>query len=147
MPTSFAEKHHVNQKEADMTDTTNTIRTILGLDALTCLAAGAVMSLGAGLLAGPTGLHPTLLLVAGCSLFPVAALFGWMAKTSLLNGPLVLLAVTGNIGWVTASIAVLLLTDPTLFGAAFILAQALVVAVLAWLEFGHRPRAGVAVTA
>ena len=130
-----------------MTDTTKTIRTILGLDALTCLGAGAVMSLGAGLLAGPTGLHPNLLLVAGLSLFPVAALFGWMAKTALLNGPLVLLAVVGNVGWVAASIVVLLMTEPTLFGTAFVLAQALAVAVLAWLEFGHRPRPGYAVAA
>lgn len=122
-----------------MTDTTKTIRTILGLDALTCLAVGAAMSLGASLLAGPTGLHPTLLLVAGCSLFPVAALFAWMAKTPLLNGPLVMLAVIGNIGWVVSSIAVVLMTEPTLLGTAFVLAQALVVAVLAWLEFGHRP--------
>jgi len=130
-----------------MTDTTKTIRTILGLDALTCLAAGSVMSIGAGLLADPTGLHPTLLLVAGCSLFPVAALFGWMAKTPLLNGALVMLAVIGNAGWVAASIAVLMMTEPTLFGAAFVLAQAAVVAVLAWLEFGHRPRAAYAVAA
>ena len=130
-----------------MTDTTKTIRTILGLDALTCLAAGAVMSLGGGLLAGPTGLHPTLLLVAGVSLFPVAALFGWMAKTTLLNGPLVMLAVIGNAGWVAASVAVLMMTEPTLFGTAFVLAQALVVAVLAWLEFGHRPRAAYATAA
>lgn len=122
-----------------MTDTTTTIRRILGLDALTCLLAGAVMSLGAGLLAGPTGLHPTLLLVAGCSLFPVAALFAWMAKTSLLNAPLVLLAVVGNIAWVAASIAVVVLTEPTAFGTAFVLAQALVVAVLAWLEFKVGP--------
>lgn len=130
-----------------MTDTTKTIRTILGVDALTCLAAGAVMSLGSGLLAGPTGLHPSLLLVAGCSLFPVAALFAWMAKTSLLNGPLVLLAVVGNIGWVAASIAVVLLTEPTLFGTAFVLAQAATVAALAWLEFSHRPRTGPALAA
>ena len=130
-----------------MTDTTKTIRTILGLDALTCLAAGSVMSIGAGLLADPTGLHPTLLLVAGCSLFPVAALFGWMAKTPLLNGALVMLAVIGNAGWVAASIAVLMMTEPTLFGAAFVLAQAAVVAVLAWLEFGHRPRTAYAAAA
>jgi hypothetical protein len=128
-------------KEVAMTDTTKTIRTILGLDALTCLAAGAAMSLGAGLLAGPTGLHPTLLLVAGCSLFPVAALFGWMAKTPLLGAPLVMLAVIGNAGWVAASIAVVLMTEPTLFGTAFVLAQAAVVAVLAWLEFTNRPGA------
>ena len=130
-----------------MTDTTKTIRTILGADALTCLAAGAVMSFGAGMLAGPTGLNSGLLLVAGLSLFPVAAVLGWMARTALLNGPLVMLAVVGNIGWIAASIAVLLVTEPTLFGTAFVLAQALVVAVLAWLEFSHRPRAGYAVAA
>jgi O-antigen/teichoic acid export membrane protein len=147
LPTSFAEHRCINPKELAMTDTTKTLRTILGLDALTCLAAGTVMSLGAGLLASPTGFHPTLLLVAGLSLFPVAALFGWMAKTQVLNGPLVMLAVIGNVGWVAASIAVLLMTEPTLFGAAFVLAQALVVALLAWLEFGHRPRPGYAVAA
>lgn len=130
-----------------MTDTTKTIRTILGADALTCLAAGAVMSLGAGMLAGPTGLNANLLLVAGLSLFPVAALFGWMAKTPLLNGAFVMLAVVGNIGWVAASIVVLLMTEPTLFGTAFVLAQALAVMLLAWLEFTHRPRAGSAVAA
>jgi O-antigen/teichoic acid export membrane protein len=130
-----------------MTDTTKTIRTILGADALTCLAAGAVMSLGAGMLAGPTGLNASLLLVAGLSLFPVAAVLGWMARTALLNGPLVMLAVIGNIGWVAASIAVLLVTEPTLFGTAFVLAQALVVTLLAWLEFSHRPRAGRAIAA
>ncbi|MGH6615002.1 hypothetical protein [Sphingomonas sp.] len=130
-----------------MTDTTTTIRRILGLDALTCLLAGAVMSLGAGLLAGPTGLHPTLLLVAGCSLFPVAALFAWMAKTPLLNAPLVLLAVIGNIAWVVASIATLMLTEPTAFGTAFVLAQALVVGALAWFEFKVRPGTRVAIAA
>ena len=130
-----------------MTDTTKTIRTILGADALTCLAAGAVMSLGAGMLAGPTGLNASLLLVAGLSLFPVAAVLGWMARTALLNGPLVMLAVVGNIGWIAASIAVLLVTEPTLFGTAFVLAQALAVMLLAWLEFTHRPRAGSAVAA
>jgi O-antigen/teichoic acid export membrane protein len=147
LPTSVVDHRRTNMKEPVMTDTTKTIRTILGADSLTCLGAGAVMSLGAGLLAGPTGLHPTLLLVAGLSLFPVAALFGWMAKTRLLNGPLVMLAVIGNAGWVAASIAVLLMTEPTVFGTAFVLAQALVVALLAWLEFGHRPRAGYAVAA
>ncbi len=125
-----------------MTDTTNqTVRKILGLDALTCMLAGAAMSLGATMLAGPTGLHSTLLLIAGVSLFPVAALFAWMARTPLLNTPLILLAVVGNIGWVAASIAVLLMTEPTAFGTIFVLAQALVVALLAWLEFNHRPQA------
>jgi hypothetical protein len=53
----------------------------------------------------------------------------------------VMLAVIGNAGWVAASIAVVLMTEPTLFGTAFVLAQAAVVAVLAWLEFTNRPGA------
>ncbi len=123
-----------------MTDTdTRTIRKILSFDALTCLAAGAAMALGAELLSGPTGLHPILLLVAGCSLFPVAGLFAWMARTPLLNRALVMIAVVGNAGWVAASIAVLALTAPTAFGIAFVLAQALVVAILAWAELRHAP--------
>jgi hypothetical protein len=124
-----------------MTDIdTRTVRKILNLDALTCLMAGAAMGLGAELLAGPTGLHPMLLLVAGCSLFPVALLFSWMARTAMLGRPLVMLAVIGNAGWVAASLAVLALTDPTALGIAFVLAQALVVAALAVAEYRHAPR-------
>ncbi len=124
-----------------MTDIVNhTVRKILNLDALTCLLAGAAMGFGSELLSGPTGLDPILLLVAGCSLFPVALLFAWMARTAMLNRPLVLLAVIGNLGWVAASLAVLALTEPTAFGVAFVLAQALVVAALALAELRHAPR-------
>lgn len=124
-----------------MTDTDSRIvRKILGLDALTCLLAGAALGLGAELLAEPTGLPALVLLVAGCSLFPVAALFAWMARTPLLNRALVMIAVIGNAGWVAASIAVLALTAPTAFGVVLVLAQALVVAILAWLELRHAPR-------
>jgi len=131
-----------------MTDIdTRTVRKILNLDALTCLMAGAVTGLGAELLAGPTGLHHMLLLVAGCSLFPVALLFAWMARTPKLNRPLVMLAVIGNVGWVAASLAVVALTRPTAFGIAFVLAQALIVAVLAVAEFRHAPRGRATVAA
>jgi len=116
------------------------VRTVLKLDALTCLAAGAVMSLGAVPLSAPLGLDPLLLLVAGCSLFPVAALFAWMAWTASLGPGLVRLAVVGNAAWVAASIAVLVLAAPTSLGIAFVAAQALVVAVLAAMEHRLAPR-------
>lgn len=119
---------------------TRIVRKILSLDALTCLAAGAAMAFGAELLSGPTGLHQILLLLAGCSLFPVAGLFAWMARTPRLNRALVMIAVIGNAGWVAASIAVIVLTVPTALGVAFVAAQALVVAILAWLELRHAPR-------
>jgi CHASE2 domain-containing sensor protein len=118
---------------------TRIVRKILSFDALTCLAAGAAMAFGAELLSGPTGLHQLLLLVAGCSLFPVAGLFAWMARTPQLSRPLVMLAVIGNAGWVAASVAVLVLATPTAFGIIFVAAQALVVAILAWLELRHAP--------
>jgi len=40
---------------------------------------------------------------------------------------------------VAASVAVLVLATPTAFGIIFVAAQALVVAILAWLELRHAP--------
>lgn len=119
--------------------TDHAVRTVLGIDALTCLLGGVAMALGATILAGPTGLDILLLRIAGCSLFPVAALFAWMARSDRLNAGLVLLAVAGNAGWVAASLATLVLAGPTPFGSAFILAQAIAVAILAWLEYRALP--------
>jgi len=110
------------------------VRKILAVDALTCVAAGALMSIGAGPLAQATDLPQPLLFGAGLSLFPVAALFGWMSRTRHLNAPLINLAVVGNAAWVLASLAVLVAFPPTPFGYVFVLAQASAVAVLAWLE-------------
>ena len=115
---------------------TQPVRKVLKLDALTCLAAGAAMSLGAGPLSVPLGLDPLLLLIVGCSLFPVAALFAWMAFTPALGRGLLRLAVLGNVAWVAASLAVVVLAQPTALGTAFVTAQALVVAALASIE--HR---------
>ena len=110
------------------------LRRVLGLDALTCAAAGALMTGAAQPLANWTGLAPVLLMGAGLSLFPVAALFGWMSRQARVPAGLVWLAVLGNAAWVAASLVVLTLGNPTAFGYAFVLAQAATVAVLAGLE-------------
>ncbi|MDG2528427.1 hypothetical protein [Caulobacter endophyticus] len=117
-----------------MTADLSFVRRVLAADAVTCAAAGALMALAAAPLAGPLGLPQPLLFLAGLSLFPVAALFAWMSRTRLLNPGLVWLAVAGNAGWVVGSLAVVATCKPTVLGAAFVLAQAGAVAVLAALE-------------
>lgn len=45
------------------------------------------------------------------------------------------MVILGNAAWIPASLAVLLLTDPNMLGIVFLIAQALVVALLALAEF------------
>jgi hypothetical protein len=45
------------------------------------------------------------------------------------------LAILGNAGWVAGSVLVLVLFSPTALGYAFVIAQAVVVAFLAELEY------------
>ncbi len=116
-----------------MTDTLN-INRVMGSDALTCLGAGLVMTIAAGPLAPLTGLPETLLTIAGIALFPVALLFGVMARMPTIPQALLWLAVVGNAGWVAASVAVMALFPATPFGYVFVAVQAAVVLVLALLE-------------
>jgi len=123
-----------------MTD--QVLRKVLLLDAGTCVAAGAVMSLLAGPLARLTAIPESLLLTAGLALFPVAAFMAFVARMPSIPKAAVWLIVLGNAAWVAGSALLLLaaLIRPNGFGVAFILAQALAVAVLAWLEFDRMPR-------
>ncbi len=82
------------------------------------------------------GLPPALLFWAGLVLFPSAAamlLAAWRP-----SGVFAWLVVGGNVAWVVASVAVLMLATPTAIGGAFLVAQAAAVAVLAWLEWSLR---------
>lgn len=110
------------------------VRPILAVDAVTCLAAGALMLLGAGPLSPLLGLPAMLLTVAGAALLPIAALFGWMSRQPVVPQPLLMLAVGGNLAWVAASLAVLFVCAPSPLGVAFVAGQAAAVAVLAMLE-------------
>lgn len=123
-----------------MTD--QVLRKVLLLDAGTCVATGAVMSLFAGPLARLTAIPEPLLLTAGLALFPVAAFMAFVARMPSIPKAAVWLIVLGNAAWVAGSALLLLaaLIRPNGFGVAFILAQALAVAVLAWLEFDRMPR-------
>lgn len=122
------------------------LRRTLGLDAATCLAMGAAMTLGALPLADLTGLPPALLMLAGVVLFPVAGLMIWLARQHEAPAPMLWLVIGGNAGWVTAS-ALLLLSgwaQPTLVGEVFVIVQALGVVALTLVEYAGMRRSRVA---
>jgi hypothetical protein len=112
-------------------------RTVLLIDAATCVATGLLMTLGAPILAGLTQLPPDLLWSAGVSLFPIAAFMAFVATRVTLPRAGIWLVILGNIVWVGASLGVLFggAVSPNAFGYLFVAVQALAVAVLAELEF------------
>lgn len=110
-------------------------RRTFAVDAVTCVAAGALMALAAAPMAQITGLPQPLLVGAGIALFPVAAIMTWLSRRETAPTALLWLVIFGNAAWAAASIAVLFLTTPTVVGAAFVVAQALTVAILTVLEY------------
>lgn len=109
---------------------------ILLLDAITCALMGVLLLVLTPLLAAPLGLPPSLLRWAGLLLLPCAALMLIAMRQQPHALALAWLVVLGNIGWVAASaVVVFVVADITLLGRAFVLAQAVVVLVLAWFEW------------
>jgi hypothetical protein len=115
----------------------NFLRTVLRIDAATCVATGLLMTLGASSLAGLTQLPSQLLFAAGLSLLPIAAFIVFVAARAPVWPLGVWLIILGNIGWVLASVWLLIAgtVTPNALGAAFVIVQAMAVAVLATLEF------------
>ena len=111
------------------------LRRVLFVDAATCLATGALLSLDSGPLSPLLGLPAALLFHSGLSLFPIAAFMLWIALRGELLRPGVWLVIAGNAGWVLGSAAILIALSPTALGYAFVIAQAVVVAALAELEY------------
>lgn len=105
---------------------------LLRIDAATCAGLGLLLVVASGPVAAVTALPATLLFYAGLSLLPIAGFMLLAARSPMLGG----LAIAGNVGWVVASVA-LLLSDwiaPNALGVVFIAGQAAAVAVLAWME-------------
>jgi hypothetical protein len=118
-------------------------RRLLRLDAATCAATGALLALAAPALEPPLGLPAALLREVGVALVPFAALLLWIARAPRPARGAVWAVVAANALWVAASVALLPsgLVAPTPLGGAFVLAQAAVVAALAWLEYAAVRRA------
>jgi hypothetical protein len=113
------------------------LRRILLADAAISGATGVLMAAGAGLLEPLLGIPADLLRYAGASLLPFAALLAHFATRERLPAPAVPAIVTVNALWAAASIVLLLSgwIAPTGLGYAFVIAQAVVVAAFAELQY------------
>jgi hypothetical protein len=112
------------------------LRSLLTIDAVTCLTMGILLLLASGLIAGATAIPAPWLLYAGALLLPIGALMAGVARQQKPATWAAGVIVYGNIGWVIASIGFPLagIFTPNLFGWMFIMGQSAVVAVLAHFE-------------
>jgi len=119
------------------------LRTVLLVDAVTCVATGALMTVGADFVSSLTQIPKGLLMAAGLSLFPIAAVIAFVATRRPLLRTGVWLVIIGNVGWVLGSVLVMVTGSitPNTHGYAFIITQAVAVAILAELELTGLRRA------
>ncbi len=92
------------------------------------------MVLGAGLLAPLTSLPQALMVYAGAALFPWTVALVALARMANIPRSGVKAVIVVNIAWIVASIAVLFVTSPTIFGYGFVIAQAVAVGLFAQLQ-------------
>lgn len=108
------------------------LRRLLLLDAGTCVATGALLTVGAGPLAALLRMPAGLLVEAGIFLFVFALFVFWAARQAGRAVPAEIV-IALNIAWVVASLALIAgpWIEPSALGVAFIAAQAAAVALLA----------------
>jgi len=109
---------------------------VLVLDAVATGATALLAVALAGPLAGLLGLPVNLLRGAGLVLVPFVVLVAWAAARAQAPGGVVWAIIAMNGAWVIASVALLLsgLVQPTAWGYAFVIAQAVVVGAFAELQ-------------
>ena len=115
----------------------NFLRRALILDALASGATGLLMIAGAGLVEGLLGLPAALLRGAGLVLVPYVAFVIYTGTRETISRPAVWTIIVANVAWAAAS-ALLLVSGwvaPTALGYAFVIAQAVVVALLGELQY------------
>ncbi len=121
------------------------LRNVLFADAASCLASGALQVLFTAALAELLNLPPALLAGTGWFLLAYGAFVAFTASWNPLPRGFVPLFIAGNLAWAAGCAALLAgrWLAPTTLGTAWILAQALTVAVLAILQWnglkGGRP--------
>ena len=112
------------------------LRQVLIADAAVSGAAGLLMAAGAPFLSPLLGLPSGLLLWAGLALFPFVALLIVVARRGEASRLVLVDIIAVNALWVAASFGLLVsgAVAPTMLGYAFVIAQALMVALLAELQ-------------
>jgi len=112
------------------------LRRVLLVDAMTCVASGLLMVMGASGLAPVLSLPEVLLRGAGVALFPIAAFIAGVGLRAVRSTFAVSLVVLGNLAWAAGALWVVDggLWSPSTAGVVFALAQAACVLVLSALE-------------
>jgi len=120
-----------------MIQSSSFLRRALQADAIFSGVSAVMLTIGAGPFAPLLNLPETLLRETGLFLIAYAALVGWLGTRQSMPRVLVGVVIAGNAAWTLASIA-LLLSDavtPNLLGETAIALQAIVVGVLAELQY------------
>jgi hypothetical protein len=113
------------------------LRNVLHADALISGTAGLLMMLGAPLLSPLLELPAQLLFWAGLVLVPFVAMLVVIARRATVSKLVMIDIIAINVLWVVASFGLLVsgVVAPNALGIAFVVAQALAVAVFAELQF------------
>ena len=112
------------------------LRRVLLVDATASGGMGVLFLLAAGPMESLLGLPATLLRGVGMFLIPFAGFLVWLAPRASERQAVVRFVAAGNVLWIVASVLLLVSgrVDPTPLGTGFVVLQALVVAVFAYLE-------------
>lgn len=114
----------------------NFLRTVLKLDAASCLAMAAIVIPMAGMLQEPLGIDAAALVAAAASLIPIGLFVLWLGTRVEAPAGLVVLVIAGNIGWAVASFAAAgTVPAITFLGQAVVAGQGLAVLALAIAEW------------
>jgi hypothetical protein len=118
------------------------LRNVLLLDAAASGATGLLLIAGAGLLDGLLGLPVALMREAGLILVPYVAFVAWVGTRETIARGAVWAIVAANALWAIASVGLLVSgwVAPTALGYAFVIAQAVVVALLGELQYAGLKR-------
>ena len=113
------------------------LRKALLADALLSGATAMLLVTAAGPLSGILGLSAALLRGAGLFILPFVALAAWIRLRTRISRTPIFLLVVCNALWAVDSVLVLLLgwIEPTVLGEVFVVGQAVIVGVLAELQF------------
>ena len=122
---------------SSMLSSPNFLRNVLRVDALSCIACGVLQVAFPAAMARLLNLPEGLIAYTGEFLLVYAAVVAFVSTRKPLPRPFIWALVAGNIGWALA--CVLLLAgaqmSPSAMGVAYVVMQALTVAVLAELQY------------
>jgi hypothetical protein len=120
------------------------LRRAIQADAIFSGVSAVLLTFGAGDIAPLLNLPEALLRESGLFLIAYTALVGWLGTRQTMPKALVAIVIAGNAAWTLASIA-LLFSDavmPNLLGEAAVAMQAIMVGVLAELQYIGLRRSG-----